>query len=48
MPAGSADDEEVLLDDEGIAMQLNAYAAVASELEEDTLCEEYAEAAQQA
>ena len=48
MPAGSADDEEVWLDDEGIAMQLNAYAAVASELEEDTLGEEYAEAAQQA
>ncbi|OLP84994.1 hypothetical protein AK812_SmicGene34065 [Symbiodinium microadriaticum] len=41
---GSADDEEVWLDDEGIAMQLNAYAAVASELEEDTLGEEYAEA----
>ncbi|OLP98720.1 hypothetical protein AK812_SmicGene18811 [Symbiodinium microadriaticum] len=47
MPAGSAEDEEVWLDDKDVAMQLNAYAAVASELEEDTtLGEEYAEAVQ--
>ena len=48
MPAGSADDEEVWLDDEDVAVQLNAYAAVASELEEDTLGDECAQAVQPA
>ena len=39
MPSGSADDAETRLDDEDVAIQLNAFAAIASELE-DTLGEE--------
>ena len=46
MPSGSSDDGEEWIDDEDVAMQLNAYAAIASEFEEDTLGEKYAEAVQ--